>query len=120
MYRNKKAMNKADKLLIYWVGAGVLACGAVMMFSSTAGQIALNFLFLFYVLVRIAYYRKIWKSPFKSVDKQRLVLLAVLSMCVLLNFLGLQESYFLLIFILMVEYLLVINRERQDKSVDEK
>jgi hypothetical protein len=113
-------MNKADKLLIYWMGIGVLACGAIMMFSTTVGQITLNFLFLLYILVRVAYYRKIWKSPFKSIDKQRLVLLVVLSMCVLLNFLGLQESYFLLIFILMLEYLLVINRERQDKGVDEK
>lgn len=112
-------MNKTDKLLIYWIGIGVLACGAVMMFSATAGQIALNFLFLFYVLVRIAYYRKIWKKPFRGIDKQRFVLLVVLAMCVLLNFLGLQESYFLLIFILMVEYLLLINMERQDKQADE-
>lgn len=109
-------MNKADKLLIYWVGIGVIACGAVMLFSSTAGRISLNFLFLLYVLARIAYYRKIWGSPFTSTDKQRLVLLAILSMCVLLNFIGLQDSYFLLIFMLMVEYLLVISRERKEKS----
>jgi hypothetical protein len=111
-------MSKADKLLIYWIGVGVFACGAVMLFSSTAGQIALNFLFLFYALVRTAYYRKIWKGKFTSTDKQRLVLLVVLSMCVLLNFLGLQESYFLLIFILMLDYLLVVNRERQDNSTN--
>jgi hypothetical protein len=109
-------MNKADKLLIYWVGLGVLGCGALMMFSSVAGKIALNFLFLFYILVRIAFYRKIWKKPFRSVDKQRFMLLVVLSICVLLNLLGLQESYFLLIFILMLEYLLVIGRDRQDAS----
>lgn len=120
MARNRRMMNNADKLLIYWIGLGVLACGAIMLFSTTAGRIAMNFLFLFYVLVRVGYYRKIWKGPFKSADKQRLVLLAVLSVCVLLNFLGLQESYFLLIFILMLEYLIVASRDRQEKRTDEK
>lgn len=113
-------MIKSDRLLIHWVGVGVLACGIVVLISPTVGRIALNFIFLFYILIRFGYYRKIWKGPFTASDKQRLILAAILTICVLLNFIGLSESYFLPIFLLMLEYLSIMNRERQTEKKEDQ
>lgn len=109
-------MDRNGKILIHWVGVGILGCGLIMLFNLILGRIILNFIFLFYILVRSFYFKKIWKGPFKSVDKQRFILLSILSILVLLNFIGMFESYFSLIFIIMLEYLLIINRENQEQK----
>jgi hypothetical protein len=105
-------MERDDRIIIHWVGVGILACGILMLISPTYGRIALNFIFLIYMLIRVSYYRKIWKKPFTASDKQRLVLLVVLGLCVLLNFSAISENYFLPVFLITLEYLSIVNRER--------
>lgn len=109
-------MVKSDKVLLQGVGVGILACGLVFLMAPTVGRILLNFIFLFYVLVRAAYYGKIWKKPFLALDKQRLVLVSILAVCVLLNFVGLSQSYFLPILLIALEYLRLVNNDKQPEN----
>lgn len=109
-------MVKSDKILLQGIGVGILACGLVFLIAPTVGRVLLNFLFLFYVLVRVAYYSKIWKKPFLASDKQRLVLVSILALCVLLNFVGLSQSYFLPILLIALEYLILVNKDKQPEK----
>ncbi|HPX06824.1 MAG TPA: hypothetical protein PLC17_12870 [Tenuifilaceae bacterium] len=98
------------KVLLYTILFLVFA-GLVRLANYRVGIVLFYLGFVPFLFYRINYYLTHRSKPKEKVDKYRLYLLVGLVITIVLNILGWQEADFFLLFLLMVDFLLVINKK---------
>lgn len=98
------------KILIYTTGLIVFA-GLIRIVKYPIGIVLFYLAFLPFIIYRINYYYKLKGKQKTQVDKYRLITLVSIILTILLNLIGIQDVEFLLLFLLMVDFLIVINNK---------
>jgi hypothetical protein len=98
------------KVLIYTAILIVFA-GLVRILKYSVGFVLFYLAFLPFIIYRINYYFKLKGKPKSQTDKYRLIILVTMIISILLNLVGIQDVDFLLLFLLMIDFLLVINKK---------
>jgi len=98
------------KVIIFTTGLIVFA-GLVKLLSYSMGIILFYLAFLPYTIYRINYYYKLRGKSKTQIDSYRLIILISMIITIILNLLGIQDVEFLLLFLLMIDFLLVINKK---------
>ena len=115
-----KYILRSDKQLIYLTVGLVILGGLIRLFNYKISTYVLNVAFIPYLLIWGAYYVTHRKGKWSRVHKQRFVLLLVLFVLILLNSFTMFKTEFLMVFILLIDYLLVINKRANQAPVQYK
>ena len=98
------------KVIIFTAGFVVLS-GLVRLVSYLVGFVLFYIAFIPYILYRLNYYYSKKDKESLPVDRYRLIVLISMIVTILLNILGIQDVEFFLLFLLMIDFLLVINNK---------
>ena len=98
------------KVLIYTTALIVFA-GLVRMLKYSVGFVLFYIAFLPYIIYRTNYYYQLKGQSKSQLDKYRLIILVTIIITILLNLIGIQDVEFFLLFLLMIDFLLVINKK---------
>ena len=109
-FKKIKAVLRDDKQLIYLTAALIALGGLVRLFRYNISVYILIIGFIPYLLARVVCYWKKRKEAWSVLDKQRFVIFLVMAVTICLNFFSMFKTEFLLLFLLMIDYILVINR----------
>lgn len=98
------------KVIVYTAGL-LLFTGVIRYLFYSVGSVLFYLAFAPYVFYRAYSYHGRRKSgTTTSIDFVRNIVLAIMLVTIVLNIAGWQEADFFLLFLLMVDYLLVINK----------
>ncbi|MDY0255337.1 MAG: hypothetical protein RBR30_13140 [Tenuifilaceae bacterium] len=97
------------KVIEYTAGLVVLA-GIVRFFAYSTGNVLFHLAFVPFLIYRLLAVVKSRKDDHSSIKLYRGIVMVLMIITIALNGAGWQEADFLLIFLLMVDYLLVINK----------
>jgi hypothetical protein len=100
-----------DRKLLYLTAALVILGGMVRIVNHPVSVWLLNGAFIPYFVMRFLFYFKNHQRPWTLIEKYRFTILAVLSGIVVLNFFAAYRIEFLLLILLMIDYLFVVNRQ---------
>jgi len=98
------------KVIVFTTGFVIFA-GLVRLVNYLIGIVLFYLAFLPFIIYRINYYYKLQGKPKTQVDNYRLIILVSMIITIILNLLGIQDVEFFLIFLLMIDFLLVINKK---------
>lgn len=101
----------SERKVIIFTTCLVIFAGLVRLLSYAIGIVLFYLAFLPFILYRINYYHKLQGKSKTQDDKYRLIILALLIITIVLNLLGIQDVEFFLLFLLMIDFLLVINKK---------
>jgi len=97
------------KVIIFTAGLIVLA-GLLRMLNYTLGIVIFYLAFLPYIIYRTNYYSRFKGKQKLQIDRYRLIILVSTIITIILNLIGIQDVEFFLLFLLMIDFLLVINK----------
>jgi hypothetical protein len=97
------------KVILYTTGLVVLA-GIVRLFFYSAGSILFYIAFMPFMLYRLFTIIKNKHYKGTNIDLYRILILFFMVLTITMNIAGWQEADFFLLFLLMIDYLLVINK----------
>ncbi len=89
----------------------IVLAGLVKLVNYKIGIVFFYLAFVPYLVYRFNYHYKLRGKQKTQVDKYRFMVLAAMLVTILLNVLGIQDVEFFLLFLLMVDFLIVINRK---------
>jgi len=98
------------KVIIFTAGLIVFA-GLIRLLNYSVGIVLFYLAFLPIIIYRTNYYLKHRSIQNSQSDKYRLIVLISIIITIVLNILGIQDVEFFLLFLLMVDFLLVINNK---------
>jgi hypothetical protein len=98
------------KIILFTAGLVVFA-GIVRLMSYNVGSVFFYLAFAPFIVYRSISTYKQWESKKSSLDGYRILILILILVTITLNIAGWQEADFFLIFLLMIDYLLVINKK---------
>jgi hypothetical protein len=98
------------KVLIFTAGLIIFA-GLIRVLKYALGNVLFYLAFLPYIFYRSNYYYKLRGKSKTQIDKYRLVILISMIITIILNVMGIQDVEFFLLFLLMIDFLLVINNK---------
>ncbi|HCT31040.1 MAG TPA: hypothetical protein DIW31_09975 [Bacteroidales bacterium] len=98
------------KVLIFTTALIVIA-GLIRVVKYPLGFVLFYLAFLPYVLYRLNYYKNLRGKAKQQIDGYRFVILITIIVSIILNLIGLQDVEFFLLFLLMIDFLLVINKK---------
>ena len=104
--------NISERKVILYTAGLVVFTGLIRLFAYSTGTILFYLAFapfITYRLISIFENRKKINTP--PIHFSRVVVLVIMIITIVLNAAGWQEADFFLIFLLMVDYLLVINKK---------
>ena len=101
----------SERKIILYTSALILFAGLVRMLNYSIGFVFFYLAFLPFIFYRVNYYYKLQGKPKNQHDKYRLIILVTIIITILLNLMGVQDVEFFLLFMLMIDFLLVINRK---------
>jgi hypothetical protein len=100
-----------DRQLLYLTAGLVILGGMVRIANHALSVWLLNGAFIPYFLMRFGCYFKNRRRRLTLIERYRFVILAVLFCVVVLNFFASYRIEFLLLILLMIDYLFVVNRQ---------
>ena len=100
-----------DRKLLYLTAALVILGGMVRIVNHPLSVWLLNGAFIPYFVMRIAFYFNNRPRRWTVIERYRFAILAVLFSVVILNFFTSYRIEFLLLILLMIDYLFVVNRQ---------
>ncbi|MFO8022119.1 MAG: hypothetical protein R6U65_06610 [Perlabentimonas sp.] len=98
------------KVILYTAGLVVLT-GVVRLIAYSVGTVLFYLAFAPFLIYRLVSAVKNRKKQKDTIYYYRFLVLSVMIITIVLNIAGWQDADFFLIFLLMVDYLLVINRK---------
>ncbi|MHC1704541.1 MAG: hypothetical protein AB9846_11585 [Tenuifilaceae bacterium] len=106
-------MNKriSERKVIITTAGFIVLSGLVRLISFKVGYILFYLVFIPFIIYRVHYYYVNRSKESLPVDKYRLIVLVSMIVTILLNILGIQDVEFFLLFLLMIDFLLVINNK---------
>jgi hypothetical protein len=100
-----------DRKLLYLTATLVILGGMVRIVNHSVSVWLLNGAFIPYFVMRFLFYFKNRQRSWTIIERYRFVILAVLFSVVVLNFFASYRIEFLLLILLMIDYLFVVNRQ---------
>jgi hypothetical protein len=100
----------SETKVILFTAAFVVFAGLIRYFAYSFGSVLFYLAFAPFILYRFYSIKNRSQEISQSVDTFRTIVLVLMVITLMLNILGWQEADFFLIFLLMVDYLLVINK----------
>lgn len=97
------------KVLIFTIVL-IVFTGLVRIFNYPLGFVLFYLAFLPYIIYRLKYYHRLKGKQKEQIDKYRFIILVTIIITILLNLIGIQDVEFFLLFLIMIDFLLVINR----------
>ncbi|MGE0078247.1 MAG: hypothetical protein AB7S48_10345 [Bacteroidales bacterium] len=104
------------KLILLTVGFLIIA-GIIRLISYRVGAVFFYLAFVPFVFHRVTFYIKN-KSVLSNVDKYRKYTLILMLFTIGMNIIGWQDIEFFLLFILAIDYLIIVNRKKITKVND--
>jgi hypothetical protein len=101
-----------DKELLYFTAVLVIMAGLVRIFNYGLSGLLLNISLIPYLIIRITQYIRVPKSAWTTFDKYRLTVLIILVLTLLMDILTTFKAEFLILFLLMIDYLMVIDNKK--------
>ncbi len=99
-----------QKVIVYTAGL-LLLTGVIRYMFYSVGSVLFYLAFAPYLIYRVySYYNRKKSGSLTSTDFIRNIVLVIMLVTIVLNIAGWQEADFFLLFLLMVDYLLVINK----------
>ena len=98
------------KILVY-TSALIVFAGLVRILKYSVGFFLFYLAFLPFIIYRVSYYFKLKGKPKTQHDSYRLIILVTIIITILLNLIGIQDVEFFLLFLLMIDFLLVIKKK---------
>lgn len=95
------------KLILFTVGLLIVA-GLIRLVNYKVGLVFFYLAFIPFVWHRLRFYFKNRKNLL-NVDKYRKITLIVMLATILMNIIGLQDIEFFLLFLLAIDYLIIVN-----------
>ena len=105
------------KLILFTVGLLIVA-GLIRLVNYKVGVVFFYLAFIPFIYHRVKFYYKN-RVNLSNVDKYRKITLILILITIALNFIGWQDIEFFLLFILAVDYLIIVN-SRKTPIVNEK
>lgn len=100
----------SDRKLIIFTAGLLVFSGLIKLMSYTAGLMLFYLSFLPYIFYRASHYLKSGGRKRDQIETYRMYILIVMVVSIFLNIIGWQSADFFLLFLLMLDLLLVINR----------
>lgn len=109
----QKIMEKkiSERKVLIFTAILIVFTGLVRVFNYPVGFVLFYIAFLPYILYRSNYYYQLKGKTKGQVDKYRFIILITIVITILLNLFGIQDVEFILLFLLMIDFLLVINKQ---------
>ncbi|MCB8964121.1 MAG: hypothetical protein H6536_03650 [Bacteroidales bacterium] len=100
------------KLVLFTVGLLIVA-GIIRLISYRVGVVFFYLAFVPFLYHRLMFYIK-HKGELTSIDRYRRVTLIAMLATIGLNIIGLQDIEFFLLFMLAIDYLIIVNTKKQN------
>jgi hypothetical protein len=101
----------SERKIIISTGAFVIISGLIRIFFYGVGIVLFYLSFLPYIFYRVSYYYNKKGMEIDQLDKNRRLVLIGMVITLILNILGWQDANFFVLFLLMVDFLIVINKK---------
>ncbi len=101
----------SERKVLIFTAVLILVAGLIRVANYPIGFVLFYLAFLPYIVYRLNYYNKIRGKEKSSIDSYRFIILITMVVSMILNFIGLQEVEFFLVFLIMIDFLLVINKK---------
>ena len=101
----------SERKVIIFTAFFIVLAGLVKLVSYKVGIVFFYLAFVPYLVYRFKYHYKLRGKQTDQVDRYRFMVLVAMLLTILLNVLGIQDVEFFLLFLLMVDFLIVINRK---------
>ncbi|MDR2292859.1 MAG: hypothetical protein LBE11_05220 [Prevotellaceae bacterium] len=114
-----KSLKKNDILIIYFTAAAIILSGFLRLTGFSYSNYFLNFALLPYIATRGLYYLIIWRKSNEKLnanEKNRLYVYIAVFITVLLSVLDFFSADFFVIFLIMVDFLLLQNKEENNEK----
>jgi len=110
---SKKIMEKkiSERKVIIFTTGFIIFSGLVRLISYAVGIVLFYIAFLPYIVYRFNFYKQLRGKPKTQLDNYRLIIFVSMIVTILLNLIGIQDVEFFLLFLLMIDFLLVINKK---------
>ncbi len=95
------------KLILFTVGLLIVA-GLIRLINYKVGLVFFYLAFIPFVYHRVRFYLRN-KTNLSNVDKYRKITLIIMLVTIVMNIIGLQDIEFFLLFILAIDYLIIVN-----------
>ena len=100
----------SERKVLIFTTALIIFTGLIRIFNYPLGFVLFYLAFLPYIIYRFKYYYKLRGKSKEQIDSYRLIILVTIIITILLNLIGIQDVEFFLLFLLMIDFLLVINK----------
>ncbi|HNS30355.1 MAG TPA: hypothetical protein PKL52_07465 [Tenuifilaceae bacterium] len=100
----------SERKIILYTAALVVLAGIVRFLHYPTGSVLFYIAFLPFILYRLYSIVKYRKYRKESLEMYMIIILAIMILSTVMNIAGWQEADFFLLFLLMIDYLLVINK----------
>jgi len=101
----------SERKVIIYAAILVVIAGLIKLLSYKIGITLFYLAFSAFIVYRLNFYYKLRGNQKSQNDRYRLVVLISMIATIILNILGIQDVEFFLLFLLMVDFLLVINNK---------
>ncbi len=100
----------SERKVLIFTTALIIFTGLIRIFNYPLGFVLFYLAFLPYIIYRFKYYYKRRGKSKEQIDSYRFIILVTIIITILLNLIGIQDVEFFLLFLLMIDFLLVINK----------
>jgi tellurite resistance protein TehA-like permease len=101
----------SERKVIIFTTSLVVISGLIKLLSYKIGIVLFYLAFSLFIIYRLNFYFKLRGKEKSQNDRYRFIVLIAMIATIILNILGIQDVEFFLLFLLMVDFLLVINKK---------
>lgn len=101
----------SERKIIIFTTLLIVFAGLVRLMRYSVGIVLFYLAFVPYIIYRVSYYRKLKGKEKSQHDRYRFAVLVAIILTILLNLIGIQDVEFFLLFLLMIDFLIVINKK---------
>jgi len=105
------AIQISERKIIIFTTLLIVFAGLVRLMRYSVGIVLFYLAFVPYIIYRVSYYRKLKGKEKSQHDRYRFAVLVAIILTILLNLIGIQDVEFFLLFLLMIDFLIVINKK---------
>ncbi len=100
----------SERKVLIFTAVLIVFTGLIRIFNYPVGFVLFYLAFFPYIFYRFKYYYKLRGKSKEQIDRYRFIILVTIIVTILLNLIGIQDVEFFLLFLIMIDFLLVINK----------
>ncbi|MDR2066139.1 MAG: hypothetical protein LBP85_10595 [Prevotellaceae bacterium] len=115
----RELLKKNDIYIIYFTAAAIILLGFLRLTGFYYSNYVFNFALLPYIITRGLYYLTVWRKSNEKLnadDKNRLYVCIAVFITVLFSALDFFSADFFVMFLIMVDFLLLQNKEKNNET----